>query len=474
MSTADDMWAGWDEAAPDAEVTYIHHARSAQAGEPRRQQRDPLDVDQAVAEAVVRLKAAELARQQLAAERGDADFERMVADEAQRLRARKDAAELVAAERAATAEEAGLEGLDLSPAVSGAEFVFGTDAELEPIWGTSEMTLWAAGEAMMIHGPQGLGKTTLAHQLVKGLLGLQDDLLGFPVAPTTGRVLYLAMDRPRQAARALRRQFEQATQAERAVLDERLEVWKGPLPAPLLTRPGLLRDLAKRFGASVVIVDSLKDAVAKLSDDEHGSNYNQAIQMCLVAGIQVCDLHHPRKSNAETAGKPKGVDDIFGSTWLTAGHGSIVNLHGKTGDLVVELSMLKLVNDDPGTLQVVHDHEAGVSTVQGAFDHLVALAAAGSLTAQQAANAEHGSSSASNVQKARRKLDKLVEKGWATVVEGKRGGAATTWTVTEDGKRVASGSKRSAAHQQREERLQAGGFGTGGVQAGRWSNDDPF
>ena len=62
--------------------------------------------------------------------------------------------------------------------------------------------LLADGEALIIAGPQGLGKTTLAQQLLLGRAGFCEyaTLLGFPIQPGQGTALYLAMDRPRRAA----------------------------------------------------------------------------------------------------------------------------------------------------------------------------------------------------------------------------------------------------------------------------------
>src|SRR5690606_35653346 len=59
------------------------------------------------------------------------------------------------------------------------------------VWGEGDDVLWSAGEALMICGQQGVGKTTLAHQLIRARLGLDTQVLGFPVAPADRRVLYL-------------------------------------------------------------------------------------------------------------------------------------------------------------------------------------------------------------------------------------------------------------------------------------------
>jgi hypothetical protein len=55
----------------------------------------------------------------------------------------------------------------------------------------------------MISGPQGVGKTTILQQLVLGVVGLRDEVLGIPIKPVDDRpVLYLALDRPEQIARS--------------------------------------------------------------------------------------------------------------------------------------------------------------------------------------------------------------------------------------------------------------------------------
>ncbi|MDT1837607.1 AAA family ATPase, partial [Acinetobacter baumannii] len=92
------------------------------------------------------------------------------------------------------------------------------------VWGRGENVLWAEGEALMIYGGSGVGKTTIAGQLIRALILADGDVLGLPVTPAAGRVLYLAMDRPSQAARSLSRQFHAG--AHRPALSERLTVWE--------------------------------------------------------------------------------------------------------------------------------------------------------------------------------------------------------------------------------------------------------
>jgi hypothetical protein len=69
------------------------------------------------------------------------------------------------------------------------------------VWGDGEDILWAEGESLIIMGPDGVGKTTLAGCLIRARLGLGADehgvcaVLGQPVAPGKRNVLILLMDR---------------------------------------------------------------------------------------------------------------------------------------------------------------------------------------------------------------------------------------------------------------------------------------
>ena len=104
-------------------------------------------------------------------------------------------------------------------------------------------------------------------------------MLGLPVAQVPGKVLYLAMDRPAQIARSLHRQF---FDCHRDVLRDRLVIWEGPPPADIAAESPLplLAELAERAGASVVYLDSLKDAAVGLAEDAVGAGYNRARRFC--------------------------------------------------------------------------------------------------------------------------------------------------------------------------------------------------
>ncbi|MDX1450291.1 MAG: AAA family ATPase, partial [Acidimicrobiia bacterium] len=112
----------------------------------------------------------------------------------------------------------------------GGSAILDTPDEIPAIWGRGSEVLWAAGEPCMIAAPPGVGKTTLAQQVVLSLCGLRPNVLGLPTRPAEGKVLYLAMDRPDQILRSFRRMV---TETDRATLNERLVIRKGPIPADL-------------------------------------------------------------------------------------------------------------------------------------------------------------------------------------------------------------------------------------------------
>lgn len=294
--------------------------------------------------------------------------------------------------------------------IPGGSFILDVPDKTPAVWGRDGDVLWAEGEALIVCGPNGVGKTTIAGQLLAGRLGLMPNVLGYPVAPGNGRVLYLAMDRPQQAARALRRLF---TPESRPVLDERLVVWKGPPPKDFAQNTALMAQMCAHVGADTVVVDSLKDAALKLSEDEAGAGYNRARQAAITQGVQVLELHHPRKSGADGAGQPT-LDNVYGSTWITAGAGSVVFLSGAAGDPVVKFTHLKQPSEEVGPFQILHDHDTGTSSLYDSTDLLaLVLATPGGLTAKQAATEVYDTENTkpAEVQKVRRRLEKYVKDG---------------------------------------------------------------
>ncbi|MGA7419583.1 MAG: AAA family ATPase, partial [Acidimicrobiales bacterium] len=295
---------------------------------------------------------------------------------------------------------------------SGATFVLDDRAELDPIWGAADEVLWASQEALLIVGPTGVGKTTLALQLLAARLGILDEVLGWPVKPADRPILYLAMDRPMQIRRAMRRLFGEE---HRQVLEERLVVHEGPFPLDLGRVPEQLREIVQDAGAGSVFTDSLKDAAVKITDDEVGGNLNRAIQYCLRDGIDFTGLHHQRKGQGGS--KPTTLEDVYGSTWIPAGAGSVILLWGAAGDPIVELRHLKQPASEVGPLKIETDHLIGVSTLfRGQMDALLVMRnMASGITAVELARLMFECEKPTDNQrkKAQRSLERLARDGLA-------------------------------------------------------------
>jgi hypothetical protein len=305
-------------------------------------------------------------------------------------------------------------------AVDGAKFILDIPDTLPALWGDGSDVLWAKGEPVMIAGTQGLGKTPIAGQLVRALL-FGGDVLGLPVTAYNGVILYLAMDRPRQIARSMRRQF---SEDDRATLAAHLIVRPGPPPADLAKNPILLAGLAEHYNAGIVFIDSLKDAAIGLSEDEVAAAYNRGRQYLLAASRELCELHHTVKRGQRT---PTAAD-IYGSTWLTSGCGSIILLTGEPGDPIIGFRHVKQPGDEVGPWRLLHNQRAGRLTIEhNVYLPELADVVGGQLTAKQAAAAiyDNDDPSRAQIQKALRRLNALVPVAF-TRVEGAKGGSKKT------------------------------------------------
>lgn len=329
----------------------------------------------------------------------------------QRLRAEHAAKEQFTTELATRAKTEAADGTRVR---DGGTFLLDLPPTPPAMWGTGEDILWAKGESLLIAGPQGVGKTTIAGQLLRAVLGIGTrEPLGLPVARCTNRVLYLAMDRPQQAQRNLGRMFHAE---HRDYLADVLRFWVGPPPADFATAPETLINLAKEHDADVVFVDSLKDAAIGLSKDEVGAGYNRARQLALAEGVQLVELHHMVK-NSPDGRAPRHLKDVYGSAWLTAGAGSVILLWGEAGDPVIELHHLKQPMNEVGPLHVEHNRVTGESVVYHDPDtDVIALArrcASTGISAREAAvcmyQTEHPTKA--QVEKARRKLGAHADEG---------------------------------------------------------------
>lgn len=286
------------------------------------------------------------------------------------------------------------------------DFLFSVE-ESQPVWGDADTPLWQSGESLMLVGPPGVGKSTLAHHLLIALL-TGGEVLGHSVAKIDGDILYLAMDRPKQIARAFRRLV---TSTElRDLINERVIFHAGPLPINLVKDPTVIARMCQRYGVKAVVIDSIKDIVSSPSDETMANSYNSARQKALAEGIEWIELHHNRKANGDNK-EPKHLDDVYGSRFITAGAGSIFSLWGASGDTVISLSHIRM----PG--EGLHPMKLGLDKATGTFTPLdvVSLEALTKrpvgCTAKEAATAVYGTNfTESNVRNCRKQLKALVAK----------------------------------------------------------------
>ena len=303
--------------------------------------------------------------------------------------------------------------------IPGGTFILDADTDTASLWGGGDEIAWAAGEGLMIAGPQGVGKTTLMQQLALARAGVRSAVLNMPVVEDARKVLYIAADRPRQAQRSLARMVHEN---ERAILDERLIVHRGP-PLPLITTDDRsLARLAEQAGAGTVIVDSLKDVAVKLADDEHGGRINLAFQALIADGVELLVGHHQRKASTDNK-KPAKLDDVYGSTWITSGLGSVMLLWGEPGDVLVELTHLKQPREEIGPWNIQHDHLRGMTSILAKPELTDLLYRAGTqgLTCNEATSLrlETDNPSRNEVEKTRRKLRKLTDSGHVVEIPGR-------------------------------------------------------
>jgi hypothetical protein len=295
--------------------------------------------------------------------------------------------------------------------LAGGDWILDAPTETPTIWGGASGTVaWAKGEPLFIVGPEGVGKTTLGQQLVLVRIGLRRKLLHMACEVDERPVLYIAADRPRQAQRSFSRMV---IAADRDLLNERLHIWKGPLPFDLAAEPARLAEFVAAEGAGTVFIDSLKDVALDLTKDETGTRVNAALQEVVANDIEVCVNHHQRKGTEGR--KPRKLEDVYGSRWLTAGAGSVFLIWGEPGDLVVDFIHLKQPSEEIGPLQLIHDHGRGLTTVDDEVDLLGLAEAAGAegLLVYEAAKVMFHTEDPdrNEVEKARRRLERLTDNG---------------------------------------------------------------
>lgn len=208
------------------------------------------------------------------------------------------------------------------------DLLYAEENNLPAIWGPPEAPLWMPGESLMVAGPSGVGKSTLAQQLVSARIGLSDNVLGYPVQDDGGRVLYLAMDRSAQVYRMLRRHVPEDDRRARMIFRERIVLRGGRAPVSMTDERHVdwLLEQAQLFGATTVVLDSLKNVVLKPSDEGLAAGYDATRQALMNERINLIEIHHTRKRSAEGRTQRGVQDDVYGSMTFSAGAGSILLL----------------------------------------------------------------------------------------------------------------------------------------------------
>ena len=315
---------------------------------------------------------------------------------------------------------ANITALNLNATTQGGSFILDDQTSDDYWWGDGQDILAMRGEAVVLAANTGVGKTTLAAQVIAAWIGTQPDALGCQVRGDGRKVLLLAMDRPKQAARALRRIFGAE---HRELLDAMLVVRKGPPPAQITSDPTVWATLAAEHDAGLVIVDGLKDATSELNGDEAGLAANQAMQSVIASPSELLVLHHLRIGVA--GGKPS-LDDLYGSTWIPSGAGSVIVLQGLAGGDKVKLHHLKSPVDAVGPWDIALNTATGTMHRMNHDDLRAIVTSAGTrgVDAKQAAVALYRDADPTDeiVKRVKRMLDKRAKDGDFIVRAGERGG----------------------------------------------------
>ena len=242
------------------------------------------------------------------------------------------------------------------------------DLDADPLWWRDSKILWSAGEPLLIAANPGAGKTTLAGNIAMSMLGLIGPaVLGFytKLLPKDQSILYLSMDRPKQARRVLRR-IRDSSGKSKAELQEVLDrnPWAEGRFKGVTDNPELLVNLCHAVDASIVVVDSAKDMFRNLSEEEGAAKLNDAAQMAIAEGIEVMFLHHFRKG-----GKLGDPDSVYGGYQVAAGMGSILQIEREPGSEVRRMAQAKSPMEEmrevefriaeSGQLEVTFDHNLG-------------------------------------------------------------------------------------------------------------------
>lgn len=317
------------------------------------------------------------------------------------------------------------------------------------LWGDSfaDRILLPRGESLGIVAREGCGKSTIAAQIARAALGGVNPIdgqpwkvLGYPIEPLPDdeHVVYLALDRPRQLVGLLRPMFEDQPASVRSRL---ITVRAPALEAVKAGRAHFLEWLAKQLDGrkpGLIVVDSLKDVMVNLSSAEEAGQWH-AIRTSLTGELDcsVIELHHMKKKPEDA-----GNDAVFGSALISAGLGSIIQIHGRPGDdtFLVEQTKMPAVQIEP--LRIKHHYgkgddglwwtEISGSVTDDLETAMMAMAGEGFTTADLVDRIEDGRKPAARKRAIEREIAKLAEAGKVVQI-GHRGTGkrpAKVWSLS--------------------------------------------